>query len=376
MLMLSKNSKSLKTLVMLLLVFGLLFTSIAVAYGHHIPALQPGDTAQTTVNLNVRSGADMSHRILSVAPKGSNGVIEARSGSWYRIQFANGREGFVFGKYLVKVSTPAPAPAPALTPAPAPKPEPISSVESTMILATTTSTNDTGLLDVLVPAFDKKYGVTTKVISVGTGEAIEMGKRGDADVILVHSRKAEDEFVASGFGINRKDVMYNFFYLVGPKNDPAKVADAKNTQAAMKSIFDADATFISRGDKSGTHNRELSMWTSAGLKPQGENWYKESGQGMGNTLMMASELGGYTLVDSGMWYAFADRVKENLKIVLKGDSALFNPYGVIAVNPEKYPRIHHRAATAFIDFITSQEGQRIIGNYERNGQRLFIPNAK
>lgn len=247
-------------------------------------------------------------------------------------------------------------------------------VESEMTLATTTSTRDTGLLDVLVPAFDKKYGVTTKVVAVGTGEAIEMGKQGNADVLLVHARKSEDEFVASGFGINRKDVMYNFFFIVGPKDDPAGVAQAKNAEEAMKKIADSKAKFVSRGDQSGTHKKELGIWEKYGLKPQGEEWYIEAGQGMGDTLTMASEMGAYTLSDSGTWYAFEDKV--NLKIVVEGDSILFNPYGVIAVNPEKYPNIHNKAATAFIDFITSDEGQRIIGDYTKNGKQLFVPDAK
>lgn len=246
-------------------------------------------------------------------------------------------------------------------------------VESEMTLATTTSTRDTGLLDVLVPAFDKKYGVTTKVVAVGTGAAIEMGKQGNADVLLVHARKSEDEFVESGFGVNRKDVMYNFFFVVGPKDDPAGAASAKDAETAMKKIAETESKFLSRGDKSGTHKKELTIWEKYGLKPQGEAWYKETGQGMGDTLTMASEMGAYTLVDSGTWYAFADKV--DLKIVVEGDQILFNPYGVIAVNPEKYPNIHNKAAMAFIDFITSEEGQKIIEEYKKNGQQLFIPNA-
>jgi len=247
-------------------------------------------------------------------------------------------------------------------------------VESEMTLATTTSTRDTGLLDVLVPAFDKKYGVTTKVVAVGTGEALEMGKQGNADVLLVHARKSEDEFVAGGYGINRKDVMYNFFFVVGPKDDPAGAAEAKDAEAAMKKIADTKSNFLSRGDQSGTHKKELAIWEKYSLKPQGEEWYKEAGQGMGDTLTMASEMGAYTLADSGTWYAFQDKV--DLKIVVEGDPILFNPYGVIAVNPEKYPNIHNKAAMAFVDFITSEEGQKIIGDYKKNGQQLFMPDAK
>lgn len=247
-------------------------------------------------------------------------------------------------------------------------------VEKTMTLATTTSTRDTGLLDYLIPIFEKKYGISVKVISVGTGEAIEMGKRGDADVVLVHARASEDAFVNSGYGVNRKDVMHNDFFIVGPKNDPAKIADEKDAKTAMKKIAESKSAFISRGDQSGTHKKELSLWSKFNIKPQGERWYMESGQGMGDTLMMASEKGAYTLVDSGTWYAFEDKV--NLKVVVKGDKDLLNPYGVIAVNPEKYKNIHYNAAMAFIEFLTSDEGQKLIAGYKKNGHQLFYPDAK
>jgi tungstate transport system substrate-binding protein len=249
-----------------------------------------------------------------------------------------------------------------------------SKLEKDIVLATTTSTQDTGLLDVLVPAFTEKYGVNVKVVAVGTGEAIEMGKRGDADVILVHSRKAEDAFVEEGYGVNRKDVMYNFFFLVGPKDDPAKVSDTKDVVSAMKAIAESGATFVSRGDESGTHKKEKEVWNVANINPQGNSWYKELGQGMGATLTTANEMGAYTLVDSGTWYAYQDKV--DMKIVLEGDPALFNPYGVIAVNPEKYPNIGYNSAMAFIEFITSEEGQKIIGEYKKNGYQLFVPDAK
>lgn len=247
-------------------------------------------------------------------------------------------------------------------------------LEKSMTLATTTSTQDTGLLDTLVPAFTEKYGVEVRVVAVGTGEAIEMGKRGDADVLLVHSRKAEDEFVEQGYGVNRRDVMYNFFFLVGPKDDPAKVAETKDAVAAMTAIAESKSTFISRGDESGTHKKEKDLWKLANIEPQGKEWYKEVGQGMGATLTMANEEGAYTLVDSGTWYAYQDKV--NMKIVLEGDPALFNPYGVIAVNPEKHPNVAYNAAMAFIEFITSEEGQKIIGEYKKNGYQLFVPDAK
>lgn len=248
-------------------------------------------------------------------------------------------------------------------------------LEADLVLATTTSTQDTGLLDVLIPAFEKKTGVKVKVVAVGTGAAIEMGKKGDADVVLVHARAAEDEFVASGYGINRRDVMYNEFYIVGPKSDPAGVATTVDAAAALKKIAADKATFISRGDKSGTHSKELAVWKKTGLTPTGmsDRWYIEAGQGMGETLTIADETGGYTLVDSGTWFAYMDKVK--LKVVFKGDEMLSNPYGVIEVNPAKYPNIHYESASAFAEFITSPEGQAIIGSYKKNGQQLFIPNV-
>lgn len=249
-------------------------------------------------------------------------------------------------------------------------------LESDIVLATTTSTQDTGLLDVLIPAFEKKTGVKVKTVAVGSGAAIEMGMKGDADVLLVHSRSAEDEFVASGFGINRKDVMYNEFFLVGPKEDPSGILDTKTAVDAFKKIAADKSKFISRADKSGTNSKELSVWKKAELAPTGktDEWYVEAAQGMGATLTMADEMNAYTLVDSGTWFAYMDKV--SLQIVSQGDKALANPYGVIEVNPEKYPNIHHKAAAAFSEFITSPEGQKVIGEFMKNGQQLFIPSAE
>lgn len=247
-----------------------------------------------------------------------------------------------------------------------------------LTIATTTSTNDTGLLDVLVPAFDKKYGTKTKWLSVGSGEAMEIGKRGDADVLLVHSPAAEKQFIADGFGINRKDVMYNFYYIVGPKADPAKISGTKLAVDAFKAIYAADATFLSRADKSGTNTKELAIWKAAGVAPTGatDKWYKEAGVGMLDLLNMANETKGYTLVDSGTWGANKDKLT-NLDIMVKGDSALYNPYGVIQVNPAKYANVNSKAAKAFSDFITSAEGQKIIGDFtSKAGQKLFVPDAK
>ena len=341
--------------------------SLTFAYAGNNDSFNSGDQAATTVRLNFRTGPNVLYKVQTVLNKNTVVNIIEKSKSWYKVSLEDGKTGYVYGKYLVKVekkAVVAPISEPAIS---------IGKPEATMILATTTSTRDTGLLDVLVPAFDKKYGVSTKVIAVGTGEAIEMGKQGNADVLLVHARASEDAFVDSGYGVNRKDVMYNYFFIVGPKEDPAGIASIKDAGVAMKKIADSKSVFVSRGDKSGTNTKELAIWKKFDLKPQGESWYKEAGQGMGDTLMMASEMGAYTLVDSGTWYAFADKV--NLKIVLQGDSVLFNPYGVIAVNPQKYPNIHYNAAMTFVQFITSDEGQQMIREYQKSEQKLFIPNA-
>lgn len=325
--------------------------------------LKAGDKGLVSAqNVNLRAGASTKTKVVTVMKKGTAFTVVQKSGNWYKVRLASGKVGFIYGKYVSLTKTAASSGSTALK------------VEKTMTLATTTSTQDTGLLDVLVPAFEKKYGTSVKVVAVGTGEALEMGKQGNADVVLVHARKSEDEFVASGDGVNRKDVMYNFFFLVGPKSDPAGIANYKDAQTAMKKIAEAKATFISRGDQSGTHKKELQLWAKYSVKPQGESWYLEAGQGMGDTLMMASEKGAYTLVDSGTWYAYQDKV--NLKIVVQGDKDLFNPYGVIAVNPAKHKNVHYNAAMAFINFITSPEGQKIIGSYQKNGHQLFVPDAK
>jgi tungstate transport system substrate-binding protein len=287
---------------------------------------------------------------------------------WYKVTLSNGKVGYMWKKNVKAVT------AVSSTTTNTTKPTVSKPIEKTMILATTTSTRDSGLLDYLVPIFEKKYGTSVKVISVGTGEAIEMGKRGDADVVLVHARASEDAFVSSGYGINRKDVMYNDFFIVGPKDDPAKISGEKDAQTAMKKIADAKATFISRGDKSGTNTKELALWSKYSVKPQGQPWYMESGQGMGDTLMMAAEKGAYTLVDSATWFAFENKV--NLKIVVQGDKDLFNPYGVIPVNPAKYSNIHYNAAMAFEDFLTNAEGQKLIASFKVNGHQLFTPDAK
>lgn len=370
-----KSRKGHKILAVALILVMIMAANLTLVSAQGMDGLSAGDKAVTTASwLNMRTGPGTANSVQTALVRNTEVNIIEKSGSWYKISLSNGKTGYVYGKYLNKAAAAASnataAPVPA---APAPAEPAVGKPESTMVLATTTSTQDTGLLDVLVPAFDKKYGVTTKVIAVGTGEAIEMGKQGNADVLLVHARASEDAFVDSGYGVNRKDVMYNYFFIVGPKEDPAGIASIKDAGVAMQKIYDSQAKFISRGDKSGTNTKELSIWKKYDLKPQGQSWYVEAGQGMGATLMMASEMGAYTLVDSGTWFAFADKV--NLKIVLEGDSVLFNPYGVIAVNPQKYPNIHYNAAMSFVQFITSDEGQQLIREYTKNGQKLFIPNA-
>ncbi len=240
-----------------------------------------------------------------------------------------------------------------------------------LILATTTSTQDTGLLDVLVPAFEAAYpAYRVEVIAVGTGEALAMGERGDADVLLVHAKADEERFVQEGFGDARWDVMYNDFIIVGPASDPARVKDAANVSAAVQAIARSEAPFISRGDDSGTHKKELDLWREAGLTPSG-TWYVVSGQGMGETLTMASEEQAYTLSDRGTFLAMRDRL--DLVIVREGDAGLVNQYGVIPVTRAR----NREGATAFARWITGTEAQRLIASFGtgRYGEPLFKPNA-
>ena len=240
-------------------------------------------------------------------------------------------------------------------------------------LATTTSTQDSGLLPILNPPFEKLTGMKVDVIAVGSGKAIALGQNGDVDVVLVHDRKAEDQFMAQGFGVNRRDVMHNDFVIVGPVEDPAKIAGEKAAAAAFSRIASAGATFVSRGDASGTNVKELDLWAKAGGKPTAK-WYKEVGQGMGAVLTMSSDLKAYTLSDRATWIAMKDKLS-GLKILSEGDAELFNPYGVIAVNPAKHPGINYLAAMQYIAWITSVEGQKIIREYALGGQVLFTPDA-
>ncbi|MCR4400693.1 MAG: substrate-binding domain-containing protein [Syntrophomonadaceae bacterium] len=245
---------------------------------------------------------------------------------------------------------------------------------STLTLATTTSTLDSGLLDVLLPAFERECGIRVKVIAVGTGQALDMGRRGDADVLLVHSPAAEQEFVARGYGVNRRPVMHNRFLLVGPPDDPARVRGMTDAADAFSRIAGAGARFVSRADNSGTHAMERSVWARAGITPQGP-WYLESGQGMSDTLMMADEMNAYTLTDEATYLTWRDKLR--LQEMVEGDEGLCNSYAVIAVNPARHPAVRHRAAQAFIDFLTGVRGQTIISQYGRQayGRPLFIPDA-
>lgn len=250
-----------------------------------------------------------------------------------------------------------------------------SAAEQTIKLATTTSTEDSGLLDVLLPEFKKDTGYDVEVIAVGTGAAIGLGEKGDVDVILVHSRTAEDQFVADGFGVNRKDVMYNDFLIIGPEDDPAGIKGENDAVAALTAISETESTFLSRGDDSGTHKKEKQLWETAGITPEGE-WYVSVGKGMGDTFRMANEMNGYTLIDRGTF--LFNRDKYELEAMVEGDELLFNPYGVIAVNKEKHPNVNFEGATAFIEWLTSKKAQDMIAEYGKDefGQALFVPNAE
>lgn len=242
----------------------------------------------------------------------------------------------------------------------------------TLKLATTTSTENSGLLNKIIPIFENNSGHKVHVIAVGTGKALRMGEGGDADVLLVHSRKAEDQFIADGHGVNHRSVMYNDFVIVGPKDDPANIQGERDSSVALKKIFDTQNIFISRGDNSGTHKKERTLWNIAGLNPTGK-WYREAGQGMGRVLHITNELSSYTLTDRGTW--LSNQSHSKLKVLVEGDERLFNPYGIIAVNPKKYPDIKYTAAMAFITWITSPQAQQHIANYRINNKALFIPMA-
>ena len=251
--------------------------------------------------------------------------------------------------------------------APAQKPD--------LLLVSTTSTQDSGLLDVLLPAFTAQTGYSVQLIAVGSGQALKLGEQGNADVILLHSPAAEKEFIANGFGSDRRLVMHNDFVIVGPPSDPAALHSQPTLDSVFKKIFSSASTFVSRGDESGTHVKELALWKQAGLDPYGQPWYLETGQGQGATLSVASEKGGYALTDRATFLAYQANVE--LAILFEGDASLLNVYHVITINPEKFPNMNLEGARAFADFITSPAGQQIIAAFgmEKYGQPLFFPDA-
>ncbi|MET0053129.1 MAG: substrate-binding domain-containing protein [Candidatus Thiodiazotropha sp.] len=242
----------------------------------------------------------------------------------------------------------------------------------TIRLATTTSTDNSGLLNDLLPKFTEDTGYQVHVIAVGTGKALRMGQDGDVDVVLVHARPAEDKFVAEGYGDKRYGVMYNDFVIVGPASDPAGIAGANSAAEALGRIAKSQSTFVSRGDDSGTHKKERSLWKSAGIQPEG-SWYREAGQGMGKVLQIASEMDGYTLTDRGTWLAYQDKLP--LRIAFEGDPVMFNPYGIIAVNPQRHPDTNYEGARALIGWMISPTGQKLIGDFKIGKNTLFPPDA-
>lgn len=249
--------------------------------------------------------------------------------------------------------------------------------ETRIKCASTTSTQNSGLFDYLLPLFEKKTGIKVDVVAVGTGAAIEIGKRGDADVVLVHAKNQELQAVEEGFFVNRHDVMYNDFVIIGPPDDPAKIKGLKSALEAFEKIAGSNAPFVSRGDKSGTHTKELAIWKQAGIDPKGQKWYMEVGQGMEKTQRIANEKRAYTLTDRGTWLATKDKDKLEMAVVLEGDPVLFNQYGVMAVNPAKHQNVKQKEAMVFINWLTSPEGQAAIGDYkDEHGNKLFVPNAK
>ena len=246
------------------------------------------------------------------------------------------------------------------------------SAEEFITVASTTSTENSGLFDHILPLFREASGIEVRVVAQGTGQALETGRRGDADVVFVHARAQEEAFVAEGYGVERFDVMYNDFVIVGPGDDPAGVGEAGDAAAAMAAIAAAEAAFASRGDDSGTHVAEQNLWSAAGVAPEGA-WYMSTGSGMGATLNTAAQVPAYALADRGTWLGFANR--GDLEIVFEGDPVLFNPYGVILVSPERHGHVKAEAGQAFIDWLVSDAGQAAIAGFTIDGEQLFFPNA-
>jgi len=252
---------------------------------------------------------------------------------------------------------------------------PVAAGES-IIVQSTTSTQNSGLYDYLLPMFKEKTGIQVNVVAVGTGQALENGRRGDGDVLLVHAKPAEERFVAERYGVSRQDVMYNDFVIVGPAQDPAGIKGIKDAPTALKTIAQKEAAFASRGDDSGTHKKEKSLWKTAGIDPTKASgaWYRETGSGMGATLNTGTGMGAYVMTDRATWISFKN--KGDYEIVVEGDEKLFNQYGIIMINPEKHPNVNVDAAQKFIDWIVSDEGQKAIASFKVDGQQLFYPNAR
>jgi tungstate transport system substrate-binding protein len=246
---------------------------------------------------------------------------------------------------------------------------------STIVVASTTSTEQSGLFGFLLPRFTEKTGISVKVVAVGTGQALDIGRRGDADVVFVHDRPAEEKYMSEGFGVRRFDVMYNDFVIVGPKADPAHIAGSKDVMAAFRDIAAAKAAFISRGDRSGTHAAELRYWKDGAIDIDAVkgSWYRDIGQGMGPALNMASAENAYLLADRGTWLSFKNR--GDLAILIEGDKRLFNQYGVMLVNPARHPDVKTKEGQAFIDWLISPDGQKTIADYKVGGEQLFFPDA-
>ena len=247
--------------------------------------------------------------------------------------------------------------------------------EKSIVVSSTTSTEQSGLFGYLLPIYEKKAGIQVKVVAVGTGQALDIGRRGDADVVFVHDKPAEEKFVEEGYSTKSNEVMYKDFVLIGPKADPAKIGGGKDIQAALQKIASTQTPFISRGDKSGTHAAELRYWKGSGVEVSpSSSWYKETGSGMGPALNTASAMNGYILSDRATWLTFKNR--GDLAILVQGDPRLFNQYGVMLVNPAKYPQVKKAEGQAFIDWLISQDGQDTIASYKVGGEQLFFPNAK
>ncbi|MDA7947582.1 MAG: substrate-binding domain-containing protein [Hyphomicrobiaceae bacterium] len=247
--------------------------------------------------------------------------------------------------------------------------------EESIIVQSTTSTQNSGLYKHLLPIFRNKTGIKVNVVAVGTGQAIKNARNCDGDVLLVHAKQAEEKFVKDGYGVKRTDLMYNDFIVVGPPSDPARVAGIKDAPAAFRKISDARALFASRGDNSGTHKKEKRLWGASGVDPRSASgkWYRETGSGMGATLNTGVGMGAYVMTDRATWISF--RNKGDFRILVEGDDDLFNQYGVILVNPEKCPSVNQAAGQAFIDWLVGEDGQKAIGNYKLGGKQLFFPNA-